>query len=391
MNPTASRLELLERCPSAGALSSVWTESTAAQSAGTARHRYLQRAREIDPATALADVPADAPWRAQCEALAAHLDEIPVGDHELAYAYDCANDTARFLGPWLDRAYDVSGTEVSGTADLVCAPTEERPRWLVVDFKGDEDVAPASNNLQLAFYALAVARVHGADEVEVAVAYLRHGGGIRWDRAVLDEFALEAAAARVRRVFSLVVAARGSLAPPDYATGYHCRRCPALTFCPAQTALLRAFLDDPMEPGEIARLSAEDAGAAYVRLKVLGEQVERATAAVRARAEVSGLPLPGGERLVPVEMPRRALVMDRALPVLREVFGEQADAAVERSLSSETINRLARQLAPGKGHRKAVDELWGKIEAAGGVRRSQYIQLRVKCAKGDAAAEGGEP
>lgn len=390
MNPSASKLELLEKCPTAGALSSVWAESTAAQSAGTARHRYLQRAREIDPATALAEVPADAPWRAQCEALAAHLDEIPAGDHELAYAYDHVTDTARFLGPWLDRAYDVSASEVSGTADLVCPPTDERPRWLVVDFKGDEDVAPAGSNLQLAFYALAVARVHGADEVEVAIAYLRHGGGIRWDRAVLDEFALEAAAARVRRVVSLVVAARSSQTPLDYATGFHCRRCPALTFCPAQTALLRAFLADPMEPGEIARLSAEDAGAAYVRLKVLGEQVEIAAAAVRARAELAGLPLPDGERLVPVEMPRRTLVMDRALPVLREVFGEQADAAVERSLSSEAINRLARQLAPGKGQKKAVDELWGKIEAAGGMRRSQYIQLRVKRAKGADAAGGEE-
>jgi len=382
VNPTASKLELLERCPPAAALSSVWTESTAAQTAGTARHRFMQRAREVDPAAALAEVPADAPWRAQCEALAGSLDEVPAGEHELAYAYDVAADAARFLGPWLDRAYEVGPGEVSGTADLVCPPTEERPRWLVVDFKGEEDVAPARSNLQIAFYGLCVARVHGAAEVDVAIAYLRHGGGIRWDRAHLDEFALEAAAARVRRVAAGVAAAREAGAGrADYAAGHHCRRCPALPFCPAQAAALRAFLGAPMEPGEIARMTDEDVGRAYVRLKVFAEMLDHAQSAARTRAEIAGLPLPDGERLVPVETQRRAVSVDKALPVLRELFGAQADAAVDRSLSAEAVTRLTRQLAPGRGQKKAADEVWSKLDAAGAVRRSTFVQLRVR--KGD--------
>ena len=117
MKISASKLELLERCPAAGALPVVWEESTDAQLAGTARHRYLQRAREVGPVEALAEIPLDAPWRGQCEAIP--LDEVPDGEHELAYAYDVEADTARCLGPWLDRAYATTDAEVSGTLEVL--------------------------------------------------------------------------------------------------------------------------------------------------------------------------------------------------------------------------------------------------------------------------------
>lgn len=396
MNPTASKLELLERCPAAGALSSVWTMSTDDQIAGTARHRFIQRAREIGRDEALAEVPDDAPWRSQCEALV--LDGVPVGDHEIAYAYDVAADTARCLGSWIDRAYEVSATEVSGTADLICPPTEERPRWLVIDFKGDEEVTGAASNIQLGFYALCVAREHHVDDVDVAIVYLGHGGGLRWDRASLGPFDLEGMAARVRATHAAVVTARARAAeraPLDYSMGLHCRRCAALTFCPAQTTLLRAFLDDPPTPESLAPLSDEDAGRAWVRFKVFEERIERARAALSARAERSGLPLPDGERLMPVEVPQRTVVLQKAEPLLRARFGDdQFTGALKRSLSIENLRALARQLSPGKGQKKAFDELLEHLRAAGALRESSFTQLRVKKAKGakgSDAEEGGEP
>lgn len=391
MNLTASKLELLERCPAAGALPAVWTESTDDQIAGTARHRFVQRAREIGRDEALAEIPSDAPWRAQCEALS--LDELPVGDHELAYAYDVVDDAARFLGAWIDRAYQVLPTEVSGTADLVCPPTAERPRWLVIDFKGEEEVAPAATNLQLGFYALCVARVQGVDEIDVAIGYIGHGGAIRWDRATLDVFSIEAAASRVMTLYLAVDAARARVAQgqsPDYATGLHCRRCPALALCPAMTRLAREVaLTIPADATDVtaqvpdviaslAALSDEDAGCAWVRVQLLEELISAMKASLRARAEVKGLPLPGGEQLVPVEVLRRSLVLDKALPMLRARFGDQADALVERSISGEAVTTLARQLAPGKGQKKALDALWEELAAAGAVKRSQHVQLRVK-------------
>jgi hypothetical protein len=386
VNLTASKLELLERCPSAGALPAVWTESTDDQRAGTARHRFVQRARELKRDEALAEIPADAPWRAQCEAL--DVASLPPGDCELAYAYDVTTDTARCLGPWLDRAYVVSATEVSGTADLVCPPHGDQTRWLVIDFKGEEEVTPATQNLQLGFYALCVARVHGLDAVDVAIGYLGHGGGVRWDRASLDVFDLEAVATRVLSVYAAVEAARAAI--PGYATGLHCRRCPALTLCPAQTQLVREMTrtvrDDATNASEalvgvtetLAALSDADAGHAWVRVQVLEELVAAMKSSLRARAEVKGLPLPSGDQLVPVEVLRRSVVIEKALPILRERFGDQVDALVERSLSADAVGKLARQVAPGKGQKKAVEELWGALAEAGAMKRSTHTQLRVK-------------
>ena len=390
MNPTASKLQLLATCPAAGALPAVWTEANAAMRAGTARHRYLQRASEIGAAEALAEVPVDAPWRAQCEALEASLDEVPTGEHEIAYAYNVATDTARCLGPWLDRAYDVSATEISGTADLVCPPSAERDRWLVVDWKGEEDVEPAGENLQLAFFAVALARLHGVDEVDVAIGYLRHGGRIWWDRATLGPFDLEAAAVRLQGIVRDLVAARAVVAAgqtPDVSLGMHCRRCPALIACPAQHAAARALLAAPPTNDALAQATHEEAGAAWVQVKVLGELADRLRAVLGARAEVSGLPLPGGERLMPVETNRRALVMEKAEPVLRARFGDQVDALVERSLKTDAVAKLARQLAPGRGVKKVEVELWGQLVGAGAVRSSRFVQLRVRKS---AAAQGDE-
>lgn len=396
MNPTASKLELLERCPAAGALSSVWTTSTDDQLAGTARHRFIQRAREIGRDEALAEVPDDAPWRAQCEALV--LDGVPAGDHEIAFAYDVTTDTARCLGSWIDRAYKVSDSEVSGTADLVCPPTEERPRWLVIDFKGDEEVTSAAHNIQLGFYALCVARAHQVDDVDVAIVYLGHNGDLRWDRTSLGPFDLEGMAARIRDVHAAVHAARARVAergPLDYSTGLHCRRCASLTFCPAQTTLLRAFLDDPPSPESLAPLSDEDAGRAWVRFKVTGEQHELVRAAISHRAMRAGLPLPDGDRLMPVQVPQRTVVLQKAETLLRARFGnDQVNAALNRTLTIEKLRALARQLAPGKGQRKAFEDLLEQLRAAGGLRESSFTQLRVKKAKGakgGEAEEGAEP
>lgn len=376
MKLSASKLELLERCPAAGALPVVWEESTDAQLAGTARHRYLQRAREVGPAEALAEIPLDAPWRGQCEAIP--LEEVPEGEHELAYAYDVETDTARCLGPWLDRAYATTDVEVSGTLDLQVPGAP----WLVVDFKGAGEVTAARDNLQLGFYALAVARVHGLDEVDVAIGYVGHHGGFFWDRARLSAFHLEAIAERVRAVAAAVRRAAAVLAAggiPDLAVGLHCQRCPAMRMCPAHVAMVRALVAAPPSVDGLPMLSDEDAGVAWVRAELIEDQLKMMKASLRARAELSGLPLPGGERLVPVLVPRRKVVdLDGMLAILREKFGAQADALVERSFSAESIGALVRQIAPGKGVKKATDALRSELEAAGVLKSTSFVQLRVK-------------
>ncbi len=377
---TASRLELARRCLGSVVLPQVRGPSTDAQDAGTGRHAFLERAAAVGREQALAEIPADAPWRSTCEAL--DLAELPAGRYELAFAWDPATDTARELGVSLVRDYQgARDGEITGTADLVCLPTADRPRWLVVDFKGREAVEPAAVNLQLGFYALCVARAQGLDELDVAIAYLGEEGTIRWDYATLGVFDLAGVAAECAMLAARVALALETQRAPTLRTGAHCGRCPALVTCPAQVTLALAVLREVTEtPGvdALAQLSDHDAGAALVRLETAAALIGLQVAALRERAKLRGLPLPDGSQLVPVESTRRELVLDKALPVLRSRFGEQVDALVVRSLPVTAVTSLARQLAPGKGQRKTVDALFEELSAAAALKTSTYVQLRAR-------------
>jgi mono/diheme cytochrome c family protein len=80
-----------------------------------------------------------------------------------------------------------------------------------------------------------------------------------------------------------------------------------------------------------------------------------------------------------------------AMPSFAGVLTEaQVDSLVERSLRTDAVAKLARQLAPGKGVKKVEDELWGQLAGAGAVRSSRFVQLRVRKGSQSAAAQGDE-
>lgn len=393
--PTASRLALAEVCLGAALLPRVRYESTEAMAAGTGRHRFLERAREVGRDAALAEIPADAPWRATCEAL--DLVEIPEGRHEVAYAFDPATGVAREIGAAIGRDYaDALDTEIVGTADLIAPPTDDRPRWLVIDFKGREAVTAAADNLQLGFYALCAASVADVPEVDVAIVYIREDGSLGWDRAELSPWDLSALGRRLGTLAARLTAADEGLSRgrmPTLRVGPHCARCPALTLCPAQTQIAVEVLRETSGLTAancldgLPHLSDEDAGAALTRLEGAAELIGLQVSALRERAKIHGLPLPDGSTLMPIESTRRDLITDKAIEVLRARFGEQVDAAIERSLPSGIIAKLARQIAPKKGHKKATEALFEELVAAGAVKTSRYVQLRVKAAKASPASE----
>lgn len=408
---TASGLALAALCPASHALPAVEHEETDAMRAGTGRHAYLSAvAHAIGAGTGLAseglalartaaleDVPTDAPWRGTCEAI--DLEDLFAGlaqradgtaspvtfvETDLAHAWVPSTDTAAALGVAAHRAYaDAEG--LAGTLDWLAHHADGG--LTVLDFKGTRRNAPAREHLQLALYALQVARARGLDTVHVALCYIDEEGGLIWDRATLDAWDLDAAAARLREIHAAVTAARDATPAPTRA-GEHCGECPCVRVCPAMVALVRELVaEGAPTPDRLALLSDEDAGAAWERLEIAETAFGAARRALRARAEIRGLPLPGGAQLVPVESVRRSIVLDAALPVLRERFGEQVDAAIERSLTAEAVGKLARQLAPGKGQKRAVEEVWSALAGAGAVKSARLIQLRVK--KGAARAEEG--
>jgi len=165
--------------------------------------------------------------------------------------------------------------------------------------------------------------------------------------------------------------------------------------CPAQVTLVRALASEVAAGGAVediagglARLSDADAGRAWDRLQQAEAALKTIRASLTARAGLRGLPLPDGSHLTPVDTTRRTVDVERALPVLRARFGDQADAAVERSLAIGDVERLARQLAPGKGQKRAVEAVVAELAAAGAVRESRFVQLRVRKARNaDEAAD----
>lgn len=398
---TASGLALAAACPAAYALPAVEDNETDAMRAGTGRHAYLDAlagglfGMEASPAAArdgaLSLIPADAPWRPTCEAIdverllevtGARGARVKVGT---VLTWWPATDSAELAHVREHRAYRDDLTALHGTADwIVTAPDGA---VTVIDFKGSLRGPAAEDHPQIAFYALAYARVHGLSQVTVALVYIDEDGTLTRDGATLGAWELDAWATRFAELHARVARAAAT-APGDFAkVGDHCANCPALRVCPAQVTLVRELVAAPPSAEGLPALSDEDAGRAWAKVQEYREALDRIAASLRVRAERKGLPLPDGRWLVPVESTRRTVDVDRALPVLRELVGDRAETLVERSLSAAAVDSLARELAAAEGATaKATGErVWSRLREAKAARESSYVQLRARKSAGGGA------
>lgn len=398
---TASGLALAAACASSHALPAVEDLETDAMVAGTGRHAFLDAlARALPGRTpaeardaALASVPADAPWRATCEAIdveqlldltGAREGIVTVGARHTWWP---ATNTATLDDtPAAHREYRDDPAAIYGTSDWLVEPPSGR--WTVIDFKGSMRGAPAAEHWQVCWYALALARREGLElsAVDVALIYIDEDGSLSRDSATLDSWDIEAWAQRFAEVHARVTHARASVPGGFARVGDHCSNCPAFRVCPAMSALARELVMAPPSPETYPALDDDDAGAAWQRIALFEEVLGRAKEALRVRALRKGLPLPDGRWLMPVESTRRTVDVERALPVLRELVGERAEAIVERSLSASAIDGLARELAAAGGEKqKAVNErVWTALREAKAARESTYVQLRPRKLAGGA-------
>lgn len=397
---TASGLERAERCPASFALPAVESRETDAMRAGTGRHAFLDAvtgslpsdaAREI----ALDMIPRDAPWRAQCEAIdLAELLAVTGADTgrievALSHAWSPRDDAAQALDVVTHRSYpDAAG--IPGTLDWLVTDSAGRVR--VVDFKGSQPTTPARSNLQLALYALSVARVRGLDNVAVQLVYLGEDGSVTADTGMLDAWDLDAAAERIRRVWERVMVARDAVTRgqmPEMRSGEHCGDCPCMSVCPAMAQLARELATTAPDAAAIVSLSDAEAGAAWERIALLEDILSRAKESLRTRALRRMLPLSDGRHLVAVESTRRTVDARKALPVLREAFGARADDEVEHSIASSVVDALATEAAKASGAtaRAAKARIWDALREAGAVREATYVRLRPRrlSGGGDAA------
>lgn len=353
---SASAIERVDACPGSEAYPHAHTTSEYAE-IGTLVHRFVERAAEVGRNTALAELeqhvhdfeaPADA--LEICEVL--DLDALPDVSHEVMLVYDTETDTAREVGRGSDRAYgDLTPTEIPGTADFLGLDGDA---VFVADLKSLwGDVTPPDKNPQLAFLALAAARLYGKDRAVVQILRRGSDGTVYPETATLDVLDLDAFAARLRTMLVRVAeqkarAERGIV--PDVREGSHCRYCPATLACPAKTALVKRMAtgEEWQEILAMTPLTAEMASRALDRLKPAKQMLATVEKTLKACAAAHPIPRPGGKVWGPRRVPGNEVIDGGvAYRVVEDLYGrEVAERCVTHKASKAAIERALRDELP---------------------------------------------
>lgn len=308
---------------------------------GTHGHEFLMNVSLVGREMALERAPED--MRPMLEAL--NLDSLPVKPDawaaEVAFSYDPATDTARELGRGLSRDYSgAKPGEIPGSADVVGVTDTEA---VVLDWKfGGWNVPPAADNWQLRFYALCAARAYGKPRAVVGIVKLREDGSHWFDRAELDELDLEAVAAELRGLLERALAEEAHVAKggtPRTVRGPHCKYCPALPYCPAQTALVREVGFASIEPGAPV-ITAENAPALLEKLEAVDRLREMMWAALKTYAQGAPVQLPSGEVWGPTETEKEGIDAAKAGLLLAEKYDAQVAIDATKSEPSMSWTQL---------------------------------------------------
>ncbi len=284
---------------------------------------------------ALRDVPEE--HRGVCAAIniASVLDGFVDVETEVAYAFDVVKGTSRCLGRNLDRKYVLFPNEIA------CALDIDGSRNLVKtvrDFKTGQDCGDPAASWQIRLQALCVGRHEdeGADMVDAGFTYIDEAGQERTVAHTFDSLDFDLATEELRGILARVqemeaVVAKGET--PTTHLGDHCKYCPCLSFCPSQTALVRAMLPELERiDGLIAALSPMQMGEAWTKLRQIKTLTARIEDAIKVSAGVNGgVPLPNGKHL-------------RMVPSSRSSFDRPAAEALlaQRGASAEEIRGLVR-------------------------------------------------
>ena len=349
---TASRLELATSCPSAFSLS--WRDDRTVHSdAGKAIHAAFE-SRII-----AGDIP---------EALTATFPNVTQWFAETRMAWNVATHVGRIIGYGGSRDYSsIEPTEMAGTCDVYGIDGD---RVIVVDWKLRYFTA-AEHNLQLRWYAMALASALGKELATVAIFPEVGAPSI----AELDFFHFDDFAKRLEAITLAV-----NKPTTDYNVGPQCRHCPGYLACPQNRREL-GFVASGATDVEVAMWlplnTDEGAAATYDLLVRLETLAKRVRAAVIARSVERPIPLNGGMGLVygprPVSGVRR-IDGDKAYDLIRETYGQAvADQAVTRDATQVSIKAAfkAANIAPEPETKKLMKAL----EAAGAITQKDSVKI----------------
>lgn len=225
---------------------------------------------------------------------------------------------------------------MTGTADFV-GYSGVIP--VILDYKGRGEVDSPSQNNQLKAYALM--EMQGPGMCMLAIANMTDEYEcVNFESALVShqqmmEFESELNVLKDRR--NDYVTNGGT---PELFIGAHCRYCPAISNCPAQTNLLK---DVAMIPRDVA-MTQQIAIQAWERKKALENVIEIVDAAIRNYASTSPFNIPGGKRVGPVEVAKDEIDPELALSVMPELGrlreNKLSKSAIEKAFGKEAIFRL---------------------------------------------------
>lgn len=357
---TMSRLPIVARCPASWALPHAEeAEPSEPSKRGRAIHAFLADVSEHGREAALERVPEE--YRAICEAI--DTDTLPTHlAHEVAFRLNLRTGAARELGRNIDRNYEIDRSDwdeycIDGTADLV-GIDDAADAVVVYDYKtGWSAQDDAADHWQIKALALAAARAYGKSNARLGIIRVWESGAVSYDVATFDAFDLDRIevdlCAVLDRRFDAVDEIRAGRVP-TVTTGRHCRYCPAFHACPAQVALVRqaAAAPEELERKLVELITPENAAKAYHRIAEVQMVLDRVKKQIHALAEKEPILLGNGRMLCPVERSRESIVGEKAMPILREHFGDEvAEAAAEVAVTKTRLRDALRGYAQRTGEK----------------------------------------
>lgn len=351
--PSASSLSRAVRCPASQSLQRVAEPTSDAAQRGTNLHLFIslavpklvtlpiEEARAEALAVVKGDVTSDfTPEQlALCEVMDLRI-FAPGVDTELALGYDETKHRAVDYQLTSHRDYPKDGLWHS-TSDIVGMLDDDTV--YVADVKtGDHE--PASESWQLKLCAISACALTGAKRARVEMLKLWPSG--KWSR---DPHDLTEEDLGVVRATLLTVAAHVETGTPEkpgaFEVGPHCKFCPALRLCPAQTSMVRSMeptLEVYIGDGGISTFGPDDLVGVFLRLqryesalKLVREQLETIIDAAGGQVFTSD-----GKALTLASSPRRE-IRDGAVPLLLQTFGDACHGALSASVSKLSAPMLA--------------------------------------------------
>ena len=359
---TASRLALAQACPGAFALPHVQSRSEASEK-GTRVHAYIeqllttgdtdlsavtnQEARDIaarmEPATLHAvatGADLDEPGMDVAPMQSEQRPRLMV-EQALALAPDASE--AMVLPPGgAHRDYSEAPPGwIRGTADAITllgdaveAGADTRHETAIItDWKTGSLLMSPETNDQLRFHALAASLTYELDRVVVQLAYIGSDGDITASSFEFGEEDLREIARELTELSARVQSSReGAL---ELAVGAHCRYCPAFSFCPAQSGAAQALLQEKLDELTPARVAE-----VWERLQAVEAALKKSKEALFGFVDAAeGVELPAGGKLRIVESRRDRLLPEVTMPLLRDLYGDEADLAV--TITKKGLQKVA--------------------------------------------------